>query len=539
MNSTTKNIAGELDSTPRSAAAPLASANRTGCLPGILLLIATAIVGLLHYRDYGVSYDEPAQWKIGMMNYNYVMRGDPALLTFIDRYYGAGFEMPLIGMEVLAAKFLGADTREVYQLRHLVTHLFFLCSVFCGYLLARRLFGNQWMACLAFVLLAFHPRLYAHSYFNTKDIPLLSMCMVLLLLTQIAFEKNRLRWYLLLGLAAGYTISLRIVGIALIGLICLLFAADFVTAFLKDRRVGKPTLNFAVFAAGGAAALIAASPLLWTDPIQHLLAAYDKFAHYPWQGDDHVLFMGTPIRAGALPAIYIPVWIAISTPLVWLAAGVGGVVWIVVAAVRDPLRYLQNGRERNFLLYAAGFVLPILAIIILHSTVYDDWRHLYFTYPCLVFAGLFAVDKLRRTRLMPVVAAAFVLQIGAVAWFSIANHPFQQVYFNRLVSHAPESLRQNFELDYWGCSYKQALEYIVAHDSSPHITIRFAHEIENNLALLSEADRARIQLVTNDNDPAIYLLTDFRYHPADFAYQQIVYQIKVQNSTIMRVYKLQ
>ena len=43
----------------------------------------------------------------------------------------------------------------------------------------------------------------------------------------------------------------------------------------------------------------------------------------------------------------------------------------------------------------------------------------------------------------------------------IRNHPFQNVYFNNFLSHDEQYLRKNFEMDYWGTSYKQALEYVL------------------------------------------------------------------------------
>ena len=165
--------------------------------PGLILFSLFVIAGLLCYKDYGIAWDEPTQRGIGNITYNYVFKGDQALKTYEDRDLGTGFELPLIFLE----KGLHlTDSRDIYLMRHIATHLFFLLGAFCGYLLALRLFKNQYIACLGFIMLAFTPRIYAHSFFNTKDIPFLSAFLIVFLVNEIAFEKNKRVWYLLLGL---------------------------------------------------------------------------------------------------------------------------------------------------------------------------------------------------------------------------------------------------------------------------------------------------------------------------------------------------
>ncbi|GAJ22942.1 unnamed protein product, partial [marine sediment metagenome] len=51
----------------------------------------------------------------------------------------------------------------------------------------------------------------------------------------------------------------------------------------------------------------------------------------------------------------------------------------------------------------------------------------------------------------------------------IKNHPHQNVYFNFF---AGKNIKERFELDYWGLSYKQALEYVLENDSSEIINIQ-------------------------------------------------------------------
>src|SRR5581483_7448949 len=162
--------------------------------PGVALLCMSLLLGSFIYKDYGISWDEKEQRGLGRITYNYVVTGDNTLKTYDNRGLGPGFELPLIFME----KWLHLEgDRNIFLARHLATHIFFLLGVFCGYVLALRIFRSQFIACLAFIMLAFHPRIYAHSFFNTKDIPFLAALLIVMMVSQAAFEKNRPLLYLL------------------------------------------------------------------------------------------------------------------------------------------------------------------------------------------------------------------------------------------------------------------------------------------------------------------------------------------------------
>src|SRR5690606_2262608 len=127
---------------------------------GLLISLAFA-----NYTDFGISWDESFQRKTGAINYQFVFEGDSALLTYHDRDYGAAFELPLILIE----ESLGlTDSREIYLMRHLVSHLFFIFCLWCCYWLIYLFFNNKWLAATGVLLFVLHPLIYAHSFFNTK-----------------------------------------------------------------------------------------------------------------------------------------------------------------------------------------------------------------------------------------------------------------------------------------------------------------------------------------------------------------------------------
>jgi hypothetical protein len=147
-----------------------------------------------------------------------------------------------------------------------------------------------------------------------------------------------------------------------------------------------------------------------------------------------------------------------------LTVGFIGFVWVLYDFFQKPAAYIENSTARNTLLYLICFAGPVLAVWAEHSVVYDDWRHLYFVYPPFVILGLYAINKIYRSKFKMVAIGASVLQVISLAYFFVTLHPHEQVYFNTLVSHDDEYLRRNYELEYWGCSFKQALDDILEKD---------------------------------------------------------------------------
>ena len=189
-----------------------------------LFLLAAALA----FDDYGVLPDTWAQRAIGNAALDYLAgdgeRAFDQLVTPLDRYYGAVFEAPLI---IVLDHVLGlSDDRDIFLGRNVLTHLVFLAGgVFC-YLLVLRLFGSRPLALVATALFLLHPRFYAHSFINGKDIPFLAMFMVALWLTHRAFRRDTLGAFILCGVGVGLLTNLRIMGIVLFAAVLALRALD-------------------------------------------------------------------------------------------------------------------------------------------------------------------------------------------------------------------------------------------------------------------------------------------------------------------------
>ena len=200
----------------------------------IIALAVFAIVGVGVFDDYSVTKDENWQRDIGIASFDYILGDADALLSEDDhnRYYGVAFEVPLIAVE----RVLGLeDSRDIYLSRRVIAHIFFLAGGFFCWLLAYRLFGSRFVALLAMLIFLLHPRIYAHSFFNSKDVPFLSMFMISLYLIHRAFRRDTIWAFALCGICVGLLANIRIMGVMLIPAVLGMLALD---AFYTMKRGG-------------------------------------------------------------------------------------------------------------------------------------------------------------------------------------------------------------------------------------------------------------------------------------------------------------
>jgi hypothetical protein len=256
--------------------------------------------------------------------------------------------------------------------------------------------------------------------------------------------------------------------------------------------------------------------------------------------DENVLFNGDLINVKNLDWYYGIVWFTISTPIIYLLAGFLGIVLFITKFSKHPARYLCNTKERNNIYFIICFLTPIAAVIILKSAIYDGWRQLYFIYPSFVFLSIYGLNYLFKTKIKYIAIGIIFLAFFLTTYFMVYNFPFQQVYFNKLVDHnPPEYLRKNFEMDYFGVSYRQSLEYILKHDKSDTINIAIENYpgYGNNMILLEE-ERKRLNYV--ELKDAKYFVTNYRGHSQDYIdlAPHKWHSIKVLNNSINTIFKL-
>ena len=111
-----------------------------------------------------------------------------------------------------------------------------------------------------------------------------------------------------------------------------------------------------------------------------------------------------------------------------------------------------------------------------------------------------------------------------------------------MISFTPQQiadyLTNNFEMDYWGVSYKQAFEYVANNDSNNLIKVAVEnYPGEANLNMLKPHERNRFKLVSKEE--ANYFITNLRWASEDYGkYEQYKFHsIVIDRNTVVDVFK--
>ena len=487
--------------------------------------LAFAAAGFAALDDYGMGTDEVRHRDTTIRNADYIMGDGDALPADHNRLYGMVFEMPAL----MAERALGLEgSRHIYLMRHLLIHLFYIVGgFFCG-LLVYRMFGSRWVALLAMLMFLLHPRLYAHSFFNIKDLPFAVMFVIALYLMHRAFRRDTVGAFALLGVVVGLAANLRPFALLLPAAVLAMRGLDcwFATNPWRRKRV---LVTGGVFAGAVLLAIYASQPYYWENPLR-FLDSVPTLSQHPtmaWQ-----LFQGRVISSFAVPPEFVPVWFGITAPPVALLLGAVGALAVCGQGLRSPGLVLRSG-ELRFLFVALGcLALPVAVVIALEANVYDRWRHLYFLWGpfCLLAAaglrwlaggrggelpaarllrqvrskgragrGAVGGGNLRRIAVYGVAAAGLVNIVYAI----VSLHPHQQIYFNPLVNRAAaDELGQRYGMGFVGSAYRQGIEHLLElyPDETLHIFSGRYHR-----KIFPAGKQERIKNPVDDGPPDFYI----------------------------------
>ncbi len=222
------------------------------------------------------------------------------------------------------------------------------------------------------------------------------------------------------------------------------------------------------------------------------------------------LYDGQLIDAVRVPWHYTPVWMLKTIPISVRGLTAIGLVVLISAGIRSPRSWLHERWPDLFVL--AWLLGPIAAAAILGTALYNSWRHHFFVYPAMLIVAVTGLEYLSRGRgrvLSFLLRGVLVIDAALVLSFMVRNRPFQDCYFNALSGGIREA-RAKMELDYWGLSYRRALEQVLEVDSRSIIPINVADEPGKiAAAILLPEQRRRLSYV--DRSRADYFLTSYMH----------------------------
>ena len=464
------------------------------------------VAGLFIYRDYGLSWDEEInRFGTALPEYNYIFHGEKEnLLRSSEKYHGPAFELILYTMERV---FHITDSRQVYLFRHLANFLLFYFSAVAFFFLAKRLFRHPVLPLIALLMYALMPRIFAESFYNSKDVGFLSVFTFSLYTLQRFINRKNFGNALLHALVTGFAIGIRITGILVPLLTLLILVVDAIVEKGEGKRIVRLVAGYLVLQF---AFIVLFWPVMWMNPLHHMKEAWMQMSSFPWYGQ--MLYLGSLVSERDLPWHYLPVWIAVTLPVFTLLFFLCGLFGLLRTFRFQKAVY----RENKFFWCAAAFVLGTLAAVIVRgAVVYDGWRHLYFIYAPIVVVAVYGMqyvlEKFRSfSRIRTIVFSAAGLNFVFLTFLLIRDHPHEHVYFNLPARAIFSPLHLNFETDYWGLSYRKGLERVLKSDTARAVHVKIANDPGIfNAALLKPEDRSRLRF-HEDIRLADYYLAEYR-----------------------------
>ena len=438
-----------------------------------LAFVLAAVLGLFLVDGCGIGVDEATERRtldVNIRAYAELLHGEESpealaisehrISEWRDRDYGQAKFYPV--WPVMHTLEQQGNARSMENVYHYYMYLVFLLGLFALYSIVRRLTGSRAFGMIGAGLLFVNPRFFAESFYNNKDLMLISMCLIVFWQGLRFLQENDWLSCVGFGLAGAVATNSRILGLAAFGLVGIAYLVVRIARGWTKRdfwRGFAAVLSLLVF-------FVAMTPACWGGFFEYwkyLIVGTANFDAARWNG--WFLYRGAvynPVE-NPIPWHYIPWLMIITTPLLILALAALWPVLLVLRNRGEKRRWLAA--DTVFCLALAVFcIAPLCYAMAARPNLYNSWRHLYFIYiPVVIFAAisLFWLWQSRKKWLRGALAAVLALHFVFYAGFIALNHPHEFAYFNVLAGPHPE---ERYDADYWNIAQYTVMNEMLARD---------------------------------------------------------------------------
>ncbi len=430
------------------------------------LLIFVALTFKLH----GISNDEIVQHTYGQLLLKYYVSGfaDQAAFHYRNLYlYGGLFDL-------IAASLERFTTLWIWDLRHLISAGFGVLGFWALYRIAY-LLGGARLGLVALLMLTITSVWTGTMFTHTKDIPFASCMLWVLYATIIVvrdLEQTAWRDVLLLGIAVGAALGLRIGGaFAVVYLLLLLFLRFFHLYLVAPKGLlGRFYATFnKLLVAGLIAFVLMAFCWPWgvTAP-DHIFEAVKAFSHFAFNME--TILNGQVYKIGDVPRSYLFEYLAVKLPEVVLM----GLLGFVGVALMFRARFMQQTTSQAIALLSivVSLAVPLLFVLYDKPALYNGVRHFTFIVPlivllaawgfCAFLSALWQLNSKLIARSFAAIWLVLALGLTALTVSDIhALYPYDYMRLNRLVGHE-DSAQFKWEGDYWSSALREVSTSLTA-----------------------------------------------------------------------------
>lgn len=493
------------------------------------------LIGLITYGDYGINIEEKFQRVSGFYWLNYILsftnfeqlkaevlirfnQIDKFMLPEINnnKFYGVIFDIPTAFIETI---FNINNPIKYFQIRHLINYLIFFLSAIYFYKILDNRFLIKEVSLFGSIFYILSPRIYGDSFHNNKDILFLSLITISIYYLFISFKDNKIKNIILLSLFSAAAASTRIIGL-FIPFLYILFS---LFLFIDNKLFKKNIYKLFFFLIFFNLFLIILWPALWESPYKNLFFAIQnserQLIHIK------ILFNGIYENTKYLPFYYIPLWVIISTPIIYIILFFISFIFLLKRLI---LRFINIKKKINFislwrsnnekidLFIFFSLIINYFFIILFNIPLYSGWRHVYFFNLFIIYfssLGLYLVyistlfkDK---KKIINICIILFIIFIG---YRMIIYHPYQSIYLNSFLT---KSYKNKFSVDFAALSRIDALKYIIDNEKNNKI-------IKVGVSSFTPLYRS-LDMLDKKNKKII--IVGQSYKDADYIYNTSIYEI--------------
>lgn len=513
----------------------------------LLIFVLFFSLGLSISNDYGMPLDQLEYRQQGFVILNYLGNiffpditksfVDGREIVSITKYQesfpfsGVPLHSTLAFIEVL---FDIHNKQEIYYFKYKLLFIFnFIGLVFFYFLLLER-YKDRLISLSGVTILITSPRFFPEMFYNPNDIPFLTSIIIFFYFVRKFFVTSSMSNLFLLSFFSGFLVSMRFVGIIFPSFFIILYFLfkyyhDKENLFLHLKQITYYFILTFFF-------IFLLNPTLWENSLFNILNSISNGISYDIEFPQ-ILYLGQFHNIKNFPWHYLPTWISVSTPIVYLILIFSG-LFLFIKTIFFKIK--NKNIDQNFIdvFFLISILFCLFVGMFLSKSLINGWRHMYFIYPMLIYFGLFSLKKIKKNIIL---ISIFIISIIYNCFWMINNHPYQMVYFNIL---AGKNIQDKFELDYWGLSNKNAIENILDKETDKKKIIKIMGESRTRLNfskyLLNIGDYKRIK-ITEDLNDADFIITNYNSKKRKNNFLEegysIYHEISLDNITINSTFK--
>lgn len=468
---------------------------------GVAIPLLYLVVSFLIIDDYGITWDEPADFGIGHKYLYFFQTGHLDLQDDLPRIPGhPDFYVGTVrnGGECIhwpLANILSAITCDIFYQKlgildpipahHIVIPILVTVLGLSLFFFVSKNISPA--AGLVSVLgLLSYPRFFGHTFNNVKDVPeVVFFSLTIMLFAQWTISR-RARWLLLAFVAWACALTTKVDAVMIPPMLMLWQLPYLYSCIADDGKVALRTVL--IFVAGflfaGAAYVLLFVPL----------SPFSSYSGKTVFLYSHIVYVTTRgIDLTSSWNLYSEYMVGIVTPTVMLGFFVVGFYWAV-----------RNSGNSLSLLLLIWLLVPIVRHSLPHVGHYDGIRlFMTFLIPFAIITSIAVVrvseqvaKRLRAVLDSWVTVGVAALAIAPNAWAIISSHPYQTTFFNAFVGGLGGAQERGIgqARDYWLNSYKAAGAWLDEHAAAG----AHYHAMPNTQVLTYSVTRPDLKPLTDD-----------------------------------------